>query len=391
MQLMKVLALNGNDQSLDGKLKEAYLAVQYEKTHTKEQILTNYLNSVFYGNNAVGVEAASLTYFNKNVKDTTLTQAALLAGLPQAPSEYDPFRHPVAARERRNEVLQQMASQGFISQQTSTQDQKAGLGLHPGNAYSAVPKDGYFFEYVKQNLDQTYGQARLADQGLKVYTTIDPQLNVEAKQAINDNFGQPGDPEAAIVMMDSRTGAIRAMQSTQDFSENSQFNFATQALRQPGSTFKAFVLTTAINRGINPYTTYYDSRPLDFFDPTWGQINVQTYSNTYSGAHQHPQRDAESDNSVYTQMTLDLGPQAIVNTAYAMGIRGPASSPVYPSVGLGSGVVTPLDMATAYSALSNQGNRVARCRSPGSPAVRVARRVPRLGASRASRTASHTR
>jgi len=359
MQLMKVLALGGNDQSLDGKIKEAYLAVQFEKTHTKDQILTDYLNSVFYGNNAVGVEAASLTYFNKNVRDISLTQAALLAGLPQAPSEYDPFRNPVAARARRNEVLQQMADQGFISQQTATQEQKAGLGLHPGNAYSAVPQQGYFFTYVKQNLERTYGQARLADQGLKVYTTIDPQLDAEAKAAINQNLGQPGDPEAAIVMIDSHTGAIRAMQSTQDFSQNSQFNYVTQALRQPGSTFKAFVLTTAINRGINPYTTYYTSRPLNFFDPTWGQINVQTYSNSYAGKINILNATLQSDNTVYTQMTLDLGPQAVVNTAYSMGIPRDRQLPVYPSVGLGSGVVTPLDMATAYSALSNQGDRIA--------------------------------
>jgi penicillin-binding protein 1A len=359
MQLMKVLALGGNDQSVDGKIKEAYLAVQYEKTHTKDQILTNYLNSVFYGNNAVGVEAASVTYFDKTVKNISLTQAALLAGLPQAPTEYDPFRHPVAARERRNQVLRQMASQGFISAQTAAQEQKAGLGLHPGNAYSAVPKQGYFFQYVKQNLQKTYGQARLADQGLKVYTTIDPQLNAEAQAAINQNLGQPGDPEAAIVMIDSQTGAIRAMQSSQNFSQNSQFNFATQALRQPGSTFKAFVLTTAINHGINPYTTYYVSRPLNFFDPTWGQINVQTYSNTYAGRISILNATLQSDNSVYTQMTLDLGPQSVVNTAYQMGIPRTRDLPVYPSVGLGSGVVTPLDMATAYSALSNQGRRVA--------------------------------
>ncbi len=358
MQLMKVLALGGNDQSLNGKIKEAYLAVQFEKTHTKDQILTDYLNSVFYGNNAVGVEAASLTYFNKNVQNISLPQAALLAGLPQAPSEYDPIRNPQAARQRRNLVLQQMASQGYISQQTSAQAQKAGLGIHPGNAYSAVPKEGYFFEYVKASLEKTYGQAQLADQGLKVYTTIDPNLDADAQSAINHVLGQPGDPEAAIVMIDSRTGAIRAMQSTQPYSEQNQFNYATQALRQPGSTFKPFVLTTAINRGINPYTTYYDSRPLDFVSPIWGPIHVQTYSNTYAGRINIYDATLQSDNSVYTQMTLDLGPQAVVNTAYSMGIPRARNLPVYPSVGLGSGVVTPLDMATAYSALSNQGRRV---------------------------------
>jgi len=358
MQLMKILALNGNDQSLDGKLKEAYLAVQYEKTHTKDQILTNYLNSVFYGNNAVGVEAASLTYFNRTVGNISLPQAALLAGLPQAPTEYDPLLHGQAARQRRNQVLAQMASQGYISQALALKAERAGLELDPGSAYQAAPKDGYFFSYVQQNLEQTYGQAALADDGLKVYTTIDPQLDQDAQGAIHQYLGNPGDPEAAVVMMDSRTGAIRAMQSTQSYSVNNQFNYVTQALRQPGSTFKAFVLTTAIKRGIDPNTTYYDSRPLDFVDPTWGLIQVQTYSNTYAGRINILNATLQSDNSVYTQMTLDLGPQAVVNTAYQMGIPRARDLPVYPSVGLGSGLVTPLDMVTGYSALSNQGRKV---------------------------------
>ena len=358
MQLMKVLALGGNDQSINGKLKEAYLAVQYEKTHTKDQILTNYLNSVFYGTNAVGIEAASLTYFNRHAKNISLTQAALLAGLPQAPTQYDPFRHPVAARTRRNQVLKQMANQHYITPQLAARAEKAGLGLHPGNAYSGVPNEGFFFQYVKQNLQKVYGQAQLADQGLKVYTTIDPKLNQDARDAIKSQLGQPGDPEVAIVMMDSHTGAIRAMASTQKFSADNQFNYATQALRQPGSTFKPFVLTTAIGRGINPYTTYYVSRPLHFFDPTWGQINVQTYSNSYPGRINIYNATLQSDNSVYQQMTLDLGPQAVVNTAYTMGIPRSRQLPIVPSVGLGSGDVTPLDMATAYSALSNQGLRV---------------------------------
>jgi penicillin-binding protein 1A len=358
MQLMKVLVLGGNDQSLTGKLKEAYLAVQYEKTHSKDQVLTNYLNSVFYGNDAVGVQAASLTYFNRNVEHISLPQAALLAGLPQAPTEYDPFVHAKAALQRRNEVLAQMADQGYISTQLATKAEGAGLELHPGNAYSATPQDGYFFEYVKENLQRTYGQASLADDGLKVYTTIDPTLDHEAQAAIDAHLGSPGDPQAAVVLMDSRTGAIRAMQSTQSYSVGNQFNYVTQALRQPGSTFKAFVLTTAIKHAINPYTTYYDSRPLDFVSPIWGLIKVQTYSNTYPGRISIHDATLQSDNSVYTQMTLDLGPQAIVNTAYSMGIPRSRNLPVYPSVGLGSGVVTPLDMVTAYSALSNQGRKV---------------------------------
>jgi penicillin-binding protein 1A len=358
MQLMKVLALGGSDQSIAGKLKEAYLAVQYEKTHSKDAVLTNYLNSVFYGNNAVGVDAAAQTYFNHSIQHITLPEAAMLAGLPQAPTEYDPFIHKTVAIQRRNEVLAQMAAQGYITQAQASKAEATGLGLKPGNAYSATPREGYFFEYVKQNLNGTYGQSSLADAGLKVYTTIDPTLDQAALQAINSNLGQPGDPEAAVVMMDSHTGAIRAMESTQPFGPNNQFNFVTQALRQPGSTFKPMVLTTAIDRGINPQTTYYDSRPLNLVDPTWGPINVQTYSNTYPGRINILNATLQSDNSVYTQLTLDVGPQAVVNTAYTLGIPRRRNLPVVPSIGLGSGVVTPLDMATAYSALANQGNRV---------------------------------
>ena len=358
MQLMKVLVLGDTDQSVSGKIKEAYLAVQYERQHTKSQILTNYLNSVFYGNNAVGVEAASLTYFNRDVKKITLPQAALLAGLPQAPSAYNPFRNPKVARTRRNEVLTQMADQGYISQQVAAEASLAGLGLHRGNAYNATPQDGYFFEFVKASLQRTYGQARLADDGLKVYTTIDPQLDHAAQAAINAHLGSPGDPQAAVVLMDSHTGAIRAMQSTQSYDINNQFNYVTQALRQPGSTFKAFVLTTAIKDEINPYNTSYTSRPLNFVDPTWGPIAVQTFSNQYAGRITIHNATLQSDNSVYTQMTLDLGPQAVVNTAYSMGIPRARKLPVFPSVGLGSGDVTPLDMVTAYSALSNQGRKV---------------------------------
>ncbi len=358
MQLMKVLVLGGNDHSVSGKIKEAYLALHYEKSHTKDQILTDYLNSVFYGNNAVGVEAASVTYFNRHVENISLAQAALLAGLPQAPTQYNPLVHPVIAKERRNEVLAQMAAQGYVTPAAAAAAERQGLELNPGTAYTATPQDGYFFEYVKQNLEATYGQAALADDGLKIYTTIDPKLDNAALNAINSQLGSPGDPEAALVMMDTHTGAIRAMQSTQPFGPNSQFNYATEALRQPGSTFKTFVLAAAINQGINPDTTYYVSHPLNFVDPNWGAINVQTYSNTYPGRINIHNATLQSDNSVYTQLTLDVGPQAVVDTAYTLGIPRDRNLPVVASIGLGSGVVTPLDMTTAYSALSNGGQRV---------------------------------
>ncbi|MBY0307557.1 MAG: transglycosylase domain-containing protein, partial [Phycisphaerales bacterium] len=357
MQLMKNLYEPGADRTLGKKIEEAYLAVQYEKRYTKDQILTKYLNGVFYGNNAVGVQAASLTYFNRPVWRVTLPQAALLAGLPQAPSAYSPFANPESARARRNLVLDQMAEQGFITRERAARAKRAGLGLKRGNPYRAQ-REEYFFEYVRQVLIDRYGEEQVQRGGFKVFTTIDSELQDAARAAITEQLFYDDDPEAAVVMLDSRTGYIRAMASSQTFAEG-QFNLAVQAERQSGSTFKTFVLTEAIKRGINPYTTLYGSKRLNFYDPRWGQIDVSTYSNTYRGAIPIASATLSSDNSVYTQMTLDLGPEAVVETAYQMGVPKQRALPEFPSVGLGSGEVTPLDMATAYAPLSNGGYRIA--------------------------------
>ncbi|HET6399143.1 MAG TPA: transglycosylase domain-containing protein [Candidatus Thermoplasmatota archaeon] len=331
MQLVKNLYAGGEERTLERKIEESYLAFQYEKKYTKEQILTRYLNGVFYGNNAVGVQAASLTYFNKPVWAISLPQAALLAGLPQAPSAYDPFSNPRAAKTRRNVVIQEMANQGYITQAHADRAKKAGLGLNRGDIYEAPRRDGYFFEYVRQDLIKRYNRRAVQGGGFRVYTTIDEQLQKDAREAIRSNLPLPEDPAAAIVMIDSRTGYIRAMQSSQDFSRNSQFNLATQALRQPGSTFKTFVLAAAVEKGMNPQTTSYVSRPLKFDDPTWGPIDVSTYSNTYSGRTSVAAATLRSDNSVYTQMTLDVGPDAVVGVSASVvpagSAAGDASSP----------------------------------------------------------------
>ena len=360
MQLARNLLPGGANASrtVERKLEEAYLALQYEKKFTKDEILTKYLNGVFYGNNALGVQAASLTYFDKDVSKLTLPQAALLAGLPQAPSAYSPFGNQEAARNRRNLVLDQMAEQGYISPERAARAKLAGLQLKRGDTYKAPQREGYFFEYVRQRLIASFGEREVEKGGFRVNTTIDPQLQTDAKNAIEENLGLSDDPEAAIVMMDSRKGYIRAMQSSQDYSANRQFNYATQAKRQPGSTFKTFVLTRFIQEGYNPYTTSYVSKALNFTDPRWGKIDVATYSNSYSGRTSVASATLKSDNSIYTQMTLDLDPNKVVDTAYAMGVPRARNLPRVPSIGLGSGEVTPLDMATAYSPLSNGGYQV---------------------------------
>ena len=356
MQLIKNLYEPGARRTFTRKLQEAYLAYQYEDRFTKEQILTKYLNGVFYGNNAVGVQAAAQTYFDRPVSRITLPQAALLAGLPQAPSAYDPFRQSDVARERRNVVLDEMAEQGYVAEEKAEQAKRAGLGLKRGSAYQS-PKEGYFFEYVRQQLVERYGQDEVQQGGFKVYTTVDPALQETARQAIADRLSLSDDPAAAVVMLDTRTGFIRAMASHQEFGAESQFNLAAQAERQTGSSAKTFALAAAIEEGISPSTTYF-SRRLDFEDPRWGPIETETYGRSYRGPISLHSATLASDNTVYMQLSLDVGPEKVVDVAERMGIPKERGLPVVPSVALGSGEVTPLDMATAYAPLSNGGLRV---------------------------------
>ncbi len=356
MQLAKNLYDPNAPRDFSQKIKEAYLAQAMEKTYTKDEILAKYLNGVFYGQNSVGVQAAALTYFNKPVWGISLAQAALLAGLPQAPSAYDPFTNPTDATTRRNTVLEQMAAQGYITQAAADAATAEPLGLLRGSFYQRK-KEGYFFDFVRQQLIDQFGEQRVQQGGLKVRTTIDPALQRAAQQAIARNLGQPDDPAAAIILLDARTGYIRAMATSQAYGEDNQFNYATQAKRQAGSTFKTFVLARAIADGVNPYTTIYASRPINITDPKWGPIEVATYSKTYAGPTSIHAATLKSDNSVYIQMTLDEGPDRVVNIAKRMGVQ--ADLPVVPSIGLGSGEVSPLDMALGYAPLANGGFRIA--------------------------------
>lgn len=355
MQLVKNLYDPNAPRTIAQKIKEVALAQQVESRYSKDEILAKYLNGVFYGQNAVGVQAASLTYFDKPVWAIDLPQAALLAGLPQAPSAYNPFINPAAAVARRNVVISEMGAQGHITPGQAAQAIAAPLDLKHGKSYERK-KEGYFFDFVRKELISRYGEQRVQAGGFAVRTTIDPKLQRAAEQAIEKNLGYSDDPATAIVLLDARTGYIRAMATSQAYGEDSQFNYAAQAQRQAGSTFKTFVLTRAIADGINPYSTIYASRPIDIVDPRWGPVKVKTYSDTYRGPIDITTATLASDNSVYIQMTLDLGPDRVVTMAQDMGIR--SQLPVVPSIGLGSGDVSPLDMATAYAPLANGGFRI---------------------------------
>ncbi|HUJ92254.1 MAG TPA: transglycosylase domain-containing protein [Gaiellaceae bacterium] len=359
-ELVRNLYLS-RERTLKRKLIEACLAIKLANHWSKQRILTAYMNEVYYGNHAYGIEAAAETYYSIPAKDLSLSQSAMLAGLPQAPSLYDPFHQPDDALQRRNEVLHAMLVSGDItSQQYATAAHDRNLHLHAGRRYTHI-REPYFFSYVEDQLQQEYGANTVRSGGLKVYTTINPALQRAARAAITHVLNLSTDPASAIVSIDPRTGAIRAMVAVTPGKTGNQFNFVTSARRQPGSTFKTVALTTAVSLGMNPFTTDYLSAPLHYqpdplCDPStpgcaW---DVQTYEHTYAGVESVLSATLQSDNTVYARLSLDVGPQNIVDMAYKLGVR---SSPLeaVPSIALGSIGVTPIEMASVYSTLAAGG------------------------------------
>jgi penicillin-binding protein 1A len=359
-ELVRNLYLS-RDRTLKRKLTEACLAIKLAQQWPKDKILTAYMNQVFYGNHAYGIEAAAETYFSRTAKQLNLEQAALIAGLPQAPSSYDPFRNPEAALARRSDVLHAMLVNGAItSSQFARADSNTSLELNPGKRFVRI-REPYFFSYVEDLLQQEYGSNTVREGGLKVYTTINPALQRAATAAISHVLTAPTDPAAAIVSIDPRTGAIRAMTAISPGRHGNQFNFVTSARRQPGSTFKTIALTTAVARGMDPFTTSYLSAPLHYQpdstcnpnDPNCAW-NVQTYDHSYRGVESVANATVQSDNTVYARLSLDVGPENIVAMARKLGIRTSLLDAV-PSLALGSVGVTPLEMASAYATLAAGG------------------------------------
>jgi len=362
-QLVRNLYIHNPEDTLKRKLIEAHLANDLFEKHNRDWILTSYLNTAPYGTvegqTAVGAEAAAQTYFGKPAKDLGLTEAALIAGLPQAPSEYNPFLDPKAALKRRNEVLWVMAEQGYISHDEFLQARTEGLNLNPGHKYRVI-KDQALFDLVQQELIDRYGINTVRNGGLKAYTTIDPSLQEKAESAVNSctesGFCYPeGGPAAGLASVEPDTGAIVALASTEGYATESQFNYAWQAHRQPGSSFKTFVLTTAVKQGIDPASTYYDGTSPKTLDlpggGTWEVHNAEGGLGTMS-------LDAatwESVNVVFAQLDLDVGSENVTETAEQMGIEAPLQS--VPAEGIGGLAygVSPLEMADAYATLANGG------------------------------------
>jgi penicillin-binding protein 1A len=352
-QLVRNLYIS-RERTLDRKIKEACLAIKLSRHWSKDRILAAWMNQVYFGNHAYGVEAAAQTYFSKPASKLTMIESALLAGLPQAPSLYDPILHSDDAFQRRAEVLQALYANGDISF-AQLQGGLADRSLHlkPGRLYTQI-REPYFFSFVRDQLIAKYGVQTVQSGGLRVYTTIDPAFQRAAHDAITQTLNLKNDPAAALVSINPANGAIRAMTAVYPGRTKNQFNLVAQARRQAGSTFKTFVLTAAVDQGINPATSTYVSAPFHYQpDPAIPAWDVSTYSHTYSGPITVQQATLQSDNSVYAQLTLDVGPENVAAMAHRLGIESPLQ-PV-PSIGLGSNAVSPLDMASAYATLAAGG------------------------------------
>src|SRR4051794_3048909 len=366
MQLIRNLyTKNKTRAGIEGykrKIREAKLAEELENRHPggqgKKWILDTYLNNVPYGTvggkTAIGVQAAARIFFGKAAEKLTLPEAALLAGLPQAPSLYNPFLSKERALARRNDVIRSMAEQGYITPAEAADAQDAPLGVKDSGYYSKR-RESYFFDYVRQQLIDQYGVEKVRAGGMHIYTTLDLKMQKAARKAL-DGATAGTDRSAAIVSVDPRNGEIKAMASNARYGQF-KFNLASQGHYAAGSTFKVMVLMTALRQGVDPESTSYTSMPLKFNDPKWGPIDVHTYSGTYIGRANLVRATLQSDNSIYMQLDLDLGPKEVKRTAIDMGIKSPVDAlPAAALGGLTKGV-TPLEMANAYATIASNGWR----------------------------------
>ena len=358
-QLAKVLFLTP-DKSLERKLKEAILALELERRYSKDRILEMYLNQVYFGHGAYGVEAAARTYFGKSVSELNVRESALLAGLPRAPSSYSPFEHAEVAKRRREVVLRRMAEYGVVNAAEAKRLARTDLGLIPPERRRTTGQ--YFLEYVQQALEAKYGVDLVFKGGLNVYTTLSPTMQLAAEQSLREGLkalesrsakGRHGDhPEGAVVTIEPQTGYVKAMVGGFDFFR-SEFNRAVQAKRQPGSAFKPFIYIAALESGLTA-ATRIDDAPVSYAVGANGQAwKPENYDRKFRGSTTLQEALEESVNVVTVKLQERIGVNQTVQVARRLGITTPLEANL--SLALGASDVSLLEVTSAYSAFANQG------------------------------------
>ncbi|WP_339060844.1 penicillin-binding protein 1A [Tepidibacillus marianensis] len=355
-QLAKNLYLS-HEKTWKRKVEEAVLTSQLELKYSKDQILEMYLNQIFYGGSAYGVQLAATTYFNKNISDLNLAESSMLAGIPKGPTYYSPFKNMDKAKSRQKQVLQAMVNEGYISQQQSDDAYQEQLVFANPNDNLFISKAPYFTQYIQNELTSQYGitEQELHSGGLKIYTTLDLSMQESAEKLIQGKFPKDRPLQAALISIDPSTGFIKTMVGGRDYHE-SQYNRAF-AKRQAGSSFKPFVYLAALESGVTPLTEQ-KSEATVFLQDNGKEYTVKNFDNKY--AHQDVDLRyaiTRSDNIYAVKTHIDIGMDKTVEMAKKLGITSKID-PV-PSLALGSYPVTPLEMTNAYATIANQGKKIA--------------------------------
>lgn len=350
------------DRTMKRKIQEVFLALQLERKYTKDEILELYLNQIYFGQGAYGVQAAAKTYFGKNVEDLDLNECAMLAGIPKSPNYFSPLNNLQAAQERKGVVLEQMAKYGYISSSTAAKTKAENLNLVKSQPQSDNHFASYFIDYVTQQMIEKYGADAVYQEGLKIYTTLDKDMQQAAEAAMQNlpNYSTDGSgnkqPQGALVAIEPSTGYIKAMVGGRG---TDQFNRATMAERQPGSAFKPFVFAAALENGLTPSSTVED-KPINI-----GGWQPQNYSRNFSGTVTMRYVAEHSLNVPTVRIAQEVGMDKIIYLAEKMGIstfvkEGAANDMNYAvTIGGMTKGVTPLEMTSAYGTFANDGVHVA--------------------------------
>lgn len=361
-QLAKVLFLTP-EKSFNRKLKEMALALKIEQRYTKKEILYLYLNQIYFGSGAYGVEAAAQTYFGKRAKDLDLAECALLAGLPRSPKRYSPFKDPERALGRRAYVLNRMAAMHIITRAEAEEAKKAPLPVQPYTAAGGPAP--YFVEYIRQKVEERFGSRILYSGGINIYTSINDELQAHAEAAVKAGVAKiearrskkiknPPPLQAALVAIEPATGHIKAMVGGMDFGK-SQFNRAWQARRQPGSAFKPIIYAAALDKGMGPADLIDDS-PATFRTSDKKAWTPENFTKTYHGKVTLRRALAQSLNVATVRLLEKVGIEETIKYAQRLGIK--SSLAPYLSLALGSSDVTLLELTSAYAVFANHGVRL---------------------------------
>ena len=355
------------EETIMRKLEEFLWAVQIERKYSKDEILEAYLN-VFYLNHGVyGIEAGSRLFFGKEAKDLTLSEAAMIAGIIRWPSRYSPFVNPDIARDRRNFVLERMYEEGFITEEECRTAQAEPLGVI--ERHKRQVKARYFVDHIIAQVVDRYGEAAVFGGGLRIYTTLDLDMQEAAEKALLNGLpvnprtvdGELTQPQGALIAIDPRNGHIKAMVGGRG---EDSFNRTTQALRSPGSVMKVFAFTAAIDKGVTPADIYEDE-PTQFTLPNGDVWEPRNYYGDYNGPVTVREAFERSLNIIAAKVVADVGPETVMEYAKKMGITTLVEQGRVNDVGLApmalGGLtrgVSPLEMASAFGVLANQGIRV---------------------------------